>query len=69
MIPDIAPEAVLDFVDNGVAQGYTEGSNVNPMLELTRLISVTRAFESASTAVEQSDRTLQEAIRTLGDTR
>ena len=69
MIPDIAPEAVLDFVDNGVAQGYTEGSNVNPMLELTRLISVTRSFESASTAVEQSDRTLQEAIRTLGDTR
>ena len=69
VIPDIAPQAVLDFVDNGVAQGYTEGSNVNPMLELTRLISVTRAFESASTAVEQSDRTLQEAIRTLGDTR
>ncbi len=69
VLPDIPPEAVLDFVDNGVVQGYTEGANVNPMLELTRLIAATRAFDSASTAVEQSDRTLQDAIRTLGDTR
>ena len=69
LIPSIPPEPVLDFVDNGVVQGYTESANVNPMLELTRLIAVSRAFESASTAVEQNDRTLQDAIRTLGDTR
>lgn len=69
VIPDIPPEAVLDFVGTGVVQGYTEGSNVNPVLEMTKLIMVQRAFDSAATAAEQNDRTRQDAIRTLGDAR
>lgn len=66
VIPDRAAEPVLDFTANGVAQGFVEGANVNPVLELTKLIMVSRSFESASTAIAQSESSLQEAIKTLG---
>lgn len=66
VIPDRAAEPVLDFVATGVVQGFVEGANVNPVLELTKLIMVQRSFESASSAVEQTDAAQREAIRTLG---
>lgn len=69
VVPDIPPEAVIDFAATGVVQGYVEASNVNPMWEMTKLISVSRAFQSASTAISDVDRAQQDAIRTLGDTR
>ena len=66
VIPDRPAEPVLDFTATGVVQGFVEGANVNPVLELTKLIMVTRSFESATSAVEQHDASLREAIRTLG---
>lgn len=66
VVPDQAAVAVLDFDVNGVAQGFVEGANVNPVLELTKLIMVSRSFESASAAVAESDRSQDEAIKTLG---
>ena len=57
---------VLDFVKNGVAQGFIESSNVNPVMEMARLIAVQRTFESVYAAVDQSDTTLRDAIRALG---
>jgi hypothetical protein len=35
-------------------------------MEMTRLISVTRAFEAMTAAGEQSDRKLTDAIKALG---
>ncbi|MGI9385789.1 MAG: flagellar basal-body rod protein FlgF [Methyloligellaceae bacterium] len=66
VIPDTPAEPVLEFSRSGVAQGYVERSNVNPVLEMTRLIEVTRAFQAMSKAVEDTDGTFREAIRTLG---
>ena len=66
VVPDRPAEPVLDFTATGVVQGFVEGANVNPVLELTKLIMVQRSFESASTAVEQTDQAVREAIRTLG---
>jgi flagellar basal-body rod protein FlgF len=57
---------VLDFTANGVMQGMSEGSNVNPVLEMTKMIDVTRSFESASNAIQSTESSLQEAIKTLG---
>ncbi len=57
---------VLDFVKNGVAQGFIETSNVNPVLEMARLITVQRAFDSVSSALESSDNAQRDAIKTLG---
>jgi flagellar basal-body rod protein FlgF len=44
-------------------QGYIEKANVNPVMEMTRLISVTRAFEAMTAAGDQSDRRLSDAIK------
>ena len=43
MIPEGPATEVLDFSNNGVVQGFVEGSNVNPILEISQLITVSRA--------------------------
>lgn len=65
VIPDKPPEPVEDFTTNSVRQGYVEGSNVNPIMEMTKLIEVSRAFDQAATALDQSDEMSKEAIETL----
>lgn len=57
---------ILTFAADGFAQGFVEQSNVNPVLEMTNLVRVTRAFESLNAAIESSGSALVEAIRTLG---
>jgi flagellar basal-body rod protein FlgF len=66
VIPDRPARAILDFADNGVVQGYVERSNVNPIMEMTKLISVTRNFDDINSEMSQSESTIQDAIRTLG---
>lgn len=66
LISDKPGEPVVDYRKAGVHQGYLEGANVNPVLEMTRLISVSRAFDALSASIDQSDRKLTDAIRTLG---
>lgn len=66
IVPDRAPEAVVDRTDVGIAQGFVEESNVNPMLEMTRLITVQRAFEDTAALLRQTDSSTDEAIKTLG---
>jgi flagellar basal-body rod protein FlgF len=66
IIPSGAPEPVVDRNDIGVAQGYLEESNVNPVLEITRLIMVQRAFENIGAAMRSQETTFGEAIKTLG---
>ncbi|MER8653514.1 flagellar basal-body rod protein FlgF [Mesorhizobium sp. M0847] len=61
-----APEPVTDRSDLGVAQGYVEESNVNPVLEMTRLIMVQRAFENTAALMRQTDASTDDAIKTLG---
>lgn len=66
VIPDRPAAPVVDFTRAGLHQGFTEGSNVNPVMEMSRLIAVTRAFEMVSASLTASESSLQEAIRTLG---
>jgi flagellar basal-body rod protein FlgF len=68
VIPQGQATEVLDFTDNGIVQGFVEGSNVNPIMEISRLIAVTRAFEAANSMIDQSESTAKDAIRTLGET-
>ena len=68
VVPDRPATAILDFGVNGVVQGSIEGSNVNPVLEMTRLIAVQRAFENISASLDMADTTLQDAIKSLGAT-
>jgi flagellar basal-body rod protein FlgF len=66
IVPWGDPEPAVDQIDLGVAQGFLEDSNVNPVLEITRLIQVQRAFEQVSAMVRDSEGTLDQAISTLG---
>jgi flagellar basal-body rod protein FlgF len=50
-----------------VLQGALEGSNVRPVVELTRLISISRAYQSAAKIVSQADELRKSAIQQLGN--
>jgi flagellar basal-body rod protein FlgF len=49
-----------------VLQGALEGSNVRPVVELTRLIEISRAYQSAAKIVSGADDLRQRAIQQLG---
>jgi flagellar basal-body rod protein FlgF len=56
----------LDFTNNGIAQGFVEGANINPVLEMAKLITISRTFESIASATEATETSLKDAIKTLG---
>jgi flagellar basal-body rod protein FlgF len=66
VLSDQPVQPVIDFNGLAVEQGFVEGSNVNPILAITRLIEVQRAFESASNLIQSSEKTLDGAVRDLG---
>jgi flagellar basal-body rod protein FlgF len=63
---DKAAQPILDFAGNGVVQGVVEGANVDPVTEMTRLITVTRNFDGVTNGVTQTESSLTDAIKTLG---
>ncbi|NIX78418.1 flagellar basal-body rod protein FlgF [Microvirga terricola] len=66
VIPSMPATAVQDFTSIGVQQGFTEGANVNPVLEMTRMISISRAFDSAASTISETESSMLSAIRALG---
>lgn len=66
VIPDKAATPVLDFTSTGMVQGFVEGSNVNPITELSKLIEIQHSLDSVTAMNQTSDSSLQEAIKTLG---
>ena len=60
--------AVVDFTKTGLQQGFVEGANVNPVMEMSRLIMVSRAFDAVTSSIKDADSSQQEAIRSLGAT-
>jgi flagellar basal-body rod protein FlgF len=68
VIPNVRAEPVLDFAGNGMVQGFSEGSNVNPILEINKLIEVSRAFDGAMALVGESESAQRDMIKTLGET-
>ncbi len=68
VVPGKPATPILDFGANGVLQGHAEGSNVNPVEEMTRLIAVQRAFENISAGLDMADATQGDAIKSLGAT-
>lgn len=47
-------------------QGFVEKSNVAPVLALTRMIEVTRAYQSLASSLDRHDQLRRDAIRSLG---
>lgn len=68
VIPDQPAEPVQAFDTASIVQGYTEGANINPIREMTKLIMLTRAFDSASKMIDTSNDAQGQAVRDLGET-
>jgi flagellar basal-body rod protein FlgF len=66
VIPDRPAEPAEDRVTVGFAQGFVEQSNVNAVKEMTRMISVHRAFDGISNSITTVETSLLDAIKTLG---
>ena len=49
-----------------IRQGALEQSNVDPVLEIARMIEVTRAYEMAQTLIDDENERIQNIVRTLG---
>lgn len=55
------------FVENPrIVQGFLEGSNVNPVSEIARMIEVQRAYEYGQKLMDAEDSRIREVVRVLG---
>lgn len=62
----VTDDAFEPIPDGRVRQGALEKSNVDPVVEIARLIEVTRAYESAQSLIEDEDERVNSTIQTLG---
>jgi flagellar basal-body rod protein FlgF len=69
IIPTTQPQAVVDRTGAGVVQGYLEQANINPIQQMTNMITVSRAFEQVTQLMRDSETSLSDAIKTLGGAR
>ncbi len=66
VFPSLPAQPVADDTLAGVKQGYMERSNVNPVLEMSRLILDQRTFEAVSSVLGETEQLKSDAIRSLG---
>lgn len=59
----------LPVAEPNVRQGYIESSNVNPIAEITRMIEVTRSYESVTRMLSTDEDLKRRAIEKLGASR
>jgi len=56
----------IDAAGAQVRQGMLEGSNVNPLIEITNLIEITRAYDRASKLIENVSELSRRSVERLG---
>lgn len=60
-------EQPLEPADNAtIFQGFVEESNVNPIIEMTRMIEVQRSYELGQSFLEAEDERMRQFIRVVG---
>ena len=58
-----------NFRYNGkILQGFIEGSNVDPVAEIARMIEVQRTYELGQSFLDQEDERIKSVISSLGRT-
>ncbi len=62
----VAEDGVNPAENARVLQGYLEASNVNPTLEIARMIEVQRAYELGQSFLDKEDERIRTVMRTLG---
>ena len=56
---------VEETEDAQILQGFVEGSNVNPMSQMARMIEIQRAYEMGQSFLETEDQRIRNAIKNL----
>lgn len=64
---ETVPERLESEVDINIRQAHLEGSNVNPLTEITQLVSTVRHFQAAQKVLTGYDEAVGEAIRTIAE--
>lgn len=59
-------EEAVPYLEGRVVQGALENSNVQGVVEVTRLIEITRAYQTVSKLMEDTNKLRENAIATLG---
>lgn len=59
------PEPLVDGEGGVILQGFLEGSNVDPVHEITRMIAVQRAYELGQTFSDKEDERIRAVLSTL----
>ncbi|HBQ37145.1 MAG TPA: flagellar basal-body rod protein FlgF [Rhodobacteraceae bacterium] len=57
---------VLPVEETSILQGFVEGSNVNPVIEIARMIEVQRAYELGQGFLDKEDERIRGVLQTLG---
>lgn len=58
---------IVDAENPSVLQGALEQSNVSPVLEISRMIAVQRAYEAGQTMLERDDQRITKLLSTVRD--
>lgn len=66
VVPREGAPAMTPVLDPQIRQGFTESSNVSPVLEMTRMIEQQRAFERAISLADSANELRGQTIRRLG---
>ncbi len=69
VIPTQQPQPVVNNSDVGIMQGFVEEANVNPILQMTQMITVSRTFEYVTQLMRDGESSITDAIKTVGGAR
>lgn len=58
--------APIEAADAQIHQGSLEASNVNPLIEITNLVEISRAYESVTRMIENTNDLSRRAVERLG---
>jgi flagellar basal-body rod protein FlgF len=61
-----AEGGVIPIEDGRVVQGFLENSNVNAVVEMSRMVEVQRTYEYGQKIMDQNDERIRLVVRTLG---
>jgi len=61
-----ADDGFQPALEGRMMQGFLEESNVDPVLEISRMIEVQRAYELGQSFIDKEDERIRSAIRALG---
>jgi flagellar basal-body rod protein FlgF len=61
-----APDGFDIAQDGRVVQGFLEGSNVNPTLQIARMIEVQRAYELGQSFLDKEDERIRAVMQAIG---